>query len=126
MKKLAVICCISLLSACSLMNKNIAGSYQGTLPCADCDKINAKLILKRDQSYIYETVYFKGVKTYDYIEQGKFDWDKEKNDIITLDDNAGNIKFKVTGNSVEMCDAKGNVTKSNLNYKLQRVITKEK
>ncbi|MDP8051326.1 copper resistance protein NlpE [Pasteurella atlantica] len=126
MKKLTILGSVVLLSACSMTN-NVTGTYSGILPCADCDKIDAKLVLNKDYSYVYETTYFKNKKTHDYIEQGKFSWDKEKSDIIVLDDNAGNLRFKANTNYVEMCDKDGNVaTTSNLNYKLLRVATKQK
>ena len=60
MKKLTVIGFSALLGACSLLpQKNVAGTYQGDLPCADCEKIQAELILNTDSTYQYNTVYFK-------------------------------------------------------------------
>lgn len=40
MKKIALVLTAGLLGACSMLpNKNVAGTYQGELPCSDCDKI---------------------------------------------------------------------------------------
>ena len=65
MKKLTVIGFSALLGACSLLpQKNVAGTYQGDLPCADCEKIQAELILNADSTYQYNTVYFKKGKQY--------------------------------------------------------------
>lgn len=60
MKKIALVLTAGLLGACSMLpNKNVAGTYQGELPCSDCDKIQAELVLNTDNTYQYNTVYFK-------------------------------------------------------------------
>ena len=60
MKKIALVLTSGLLGACSMLpNKNVAGTYQGELPCSDCDKIQAELVLNADNTYQYNTVYFK-------------------------------------------------------------------
>ncbi len=121
MKKITIIGVATLLSACSMTASNIAGTYRGTLPCSDCDKIEAKLVLNADSSYVYETIYFKNNRPNEYFEEGQFNWDKNKEDVIVLDENAGNRRFKVRGNTIEMCDSNGNVAVSGLNYKLKKV-----
>ncbi|MDG6881270.1 Copper homeostasis protein CutF [Phocoenobacter uteri] len=125
MKKLMVISIATLLSACSMTANNVAGTYQGTLPCSDCDKIEAKLVLKSDKSYIYETTYFQNKQPNEYLEKGQFEWDAKKEDVIVLDEHAGNRKFKIRDNYVEMCDQDGNVAKTGLNYKLKKVQVKK-
>ena len=63
MKKIALVLTAGLLGACSMFpNKNVAGTYQGELPCSDCDKIQAELVLNADNTYQYNTVYFKNGK----------------------------------------------------------------
>ncbi len=121
MKKIVVIGVATLLSACSMTTQNIAGTYKGTLPCGDCDKIEATLVLNADSSYHYSPIYFKNNIPNDYDEDGKFSWDKNKENVIVLDENSGNIKFKVGDNYVEMCDPDGNVVVSSFNYKLRKV-----
>ncbi|WP_303818499.1 copper resistance protein NlpE [Actinobacillus minor] len=123
MKKIAVITLATLLGACSMLpKKNVAGTYQGELPCADCDKIQAELILNADNTYQYNTVYFKNSKEHAFTDKGKFTWDQNKSNVIRLEQDSGNLAFQVTDGYVEICDANGNVVKnSQLNYKLLKV-----
>ena len=95
MKKLTVIGFSALLGACSLLpQKNVAGTYQGDLPCADCEKIQAELILNSDAN---------------------------KPNIIRLDEKSGNLTFQINENDAEICGIDGQVVKnSNHNYKLTK------
>ena len=104
MKKIALVLTVGLLGACSMLpNKNVAGTYQGELPCADCDKIQAELVLNAD------------------IDKGKFTWDKQKSDVIRLEQDSGNLLLKVTDSYAELLDADGNpVVNTQLNYKLMK------
>lgn len=113
------------LSACSAITQYTApGTYQGTLPCIDCDKIDATLTLNKDKSYKYDTIYFKGAETFKYNEKGNYSWDKTKTNVIALDENSANVKFQVNSDYVEMTDANGNVAvNSKNNYKLYKVNT---
>ncbi len=123
MKKLLLLTTVTLLGACSVLpNKTVSGTYQGTLPCADCEKIEAKLTLNADNSYQYDTVYFKNKKQHEFSEKGTFEWDKNKENVIRLDKSAGNLALHVGDNHVELCDAEGNTVKQEgVNYKLQKV-----
>ncbi|MCT8544289.1 copper resistance protein NlpE [Glaesserella parasuis] len=119
MKKIAFASIIAMLSACSLWpQKSVSGTYQGTLPCADCEKIEAQLILNSDKTYQYNTVYFKNKEQYPFTEKGSYVWDQDKDDVLHL---SNDFKFKVGENFVEFCDEKGNVLKSWYNYKLNKV-----
>ncbi len=122
MKKIALVLTAGLLGACSMLpNKNVAGTYQGELPCADCDKIQAELVLNADNTYQYNTVYFKNGKQHPFIDKGKFAWDKQKSDVIRLEQDSGNLLLKVTDSYAELLDADGNpVVNTQLNYKLMK------
>ena len=122
MKKIALVLTAGLLGACSMFpNKNVAGTYQGELPCSDCDKIQAELVLNADNTYQYNTVYFKNGKQYPFIDKGKFTWDKQKSDVIRLEQDSGNLLLKVTDSYAELLDADGNpVVNTQLNYKLMK------
>lgn len=126
MKKLAIIATtILLITACSNSSKTILGIYQGTLPCADCEKIEAKLVLNADQTYQYQTVSFKNKEKLTLVEEGKFHWDPNKDKVIRLKNNITatlpDILFKVSKNAVEMCDTNGNTVKGLHNYQLYKV-----
>ena len=121
MKKIVIVTAVSLLSACSsLSQKSLSGTYQGTLPCADCSKIEAKLTLNPDNTYQYNTVYYKKKDRHPFVEKGVYSWDKNKSNVIHLN-NSGNLKLLVSDEKVEICDNKGNVANSHINYTLKKV-----
>lgn len=121
MKKIALATLVAMLSACSMLpQKNVSGIYQGTLPCADCEKIEAELVLNSDKTYQYNTVYFKNKEQHPFTEKGTYTWDSNKSGVIRLT-NSDNLALKVADTFVEFCDASGNTIKSQHNYKLQKV-----
>lgn len=123
MKKIAFLgLSAAMLGACSLLpQKNVAGTYAGELPCADCDKIQVKLTLNADKSYQYDTIYFKDKKEYAYRDNGTYRWEQNKSNVIRLDKESGNLAFLITDQYAEVCDPDGNTVKSENNYKLDKV-----
>lgn len=123
MKKLAILATTAVLGACSILpQQNVAGTYKGDLPCADCEKIQAELILNNDNTYQYNTVYFKNGKAHAFSDKGKFTREKNKNDTVRLEQDSGSLLFKVTDTYAEICDADGNVVKNSPhNYKLSKI-----
>ncbi|QLB21245.1 hypothetical protein A6B43_06800 [Vespertiliibacter pulmonis] len=119
MKKIVLIALTTLLGACStLPEKTISGTFKGTLPCADCQKIDAELILNKDKTYEYNTVYFKNKKQHPFSEKGAYIWDKNKADVIHLQPGStSEILLKVSDNYVEICDENGEAPQNN-QYKL--------
>ena len=80
------------------------------------------LILNADNTYQYNTVYFKNSKEHAFTDKGKFTWDQNKSNVIRLEQDSGNLAFQVTDGYAEICDTSGNVVKnSQLNYKLLKV-----
>lgn len=122
MKKIVFVTTLTtMLAACSLLpSKTVSGTYQGTLPCADCEKIEAELILNKDNTYQYNTVYYKNKEKHPFHEKGRYTWDPNKSNVIRLT-NSGNMAAQVSDKYVEFCDASGNTVKSSHNYKLQKV-----
>lgn len=121
MKKIVMLTIASLLSACSMLpQKSVSGTYQGVLPCADCTKIEAELILNSDQTYQYSTVYYKKKEKYPFVEKGTYIWDNEKPNVIRLT-NSNNLAFYVSENDVEVCDARGNKSTRSNKYKLSKL-----
>lgn len=123
MKKIVLIGFTSaILGACTLLpQKNVTGTYAGVLPCADCEKIQAKLTLNADQTYQYDTVYFKDKKEYAYRDKGTYSKEPNKPNVIRLEKASGNLAFQVSEQYVEICDPNGNTVKSGNNYKLEKV-----
>lgn len=111
MKKIALVALGTILGACSLLPKTASGTFQGVLPCADCEKIRAELILNPDNTYQYNTVYFKNGKEHPFKDRGTYTWDKNKSDVIRLGQDSGGLAFKVGREQVEICDADGETAK---------------
>lgn len=126
MKKIALIALATLLSACSaLSTKSVSGTFKGTLPCADCEKIDAELVLNNDNSYEYHTVYFKKGQEYPFTDKGKYSWDKTKPNVIRLE-NSGGLLLQVNDTHVEYCGPDGNTIKGKADYRLNKVATTAK
>lgn len=121
MKKIALIALAVLLGACSsFTQKSVSGTFKGTLPCADCEKIEAELVLSKDNTYEYNTVYFKKGQEHPFSEKGKFTWDQTKPNVIRLE-SMGNLTLQISDTHAEFCGADGTPVKSKHSYKLTKV-----
>lgn len=86
-----------------------AGTYEGTLPCADCEGIKTKVILKDDGSYERTSEYLKDVKPGEentFTDKGTFTWN-EAGSIVILDEAADKTQYFVAENRLEMRDQEG-------------------
>lgn len=94
-----------------------AGTYQGTLPCADCPGISTTVMLDQDGDYTLITSYLERGDSV-YTETGKFTWD-DAGSQITLDDR----RFQVGENRLIQLDTEGNRITGNLaeHYILQKM-----
>ncbi|MDR1758183.1 MAG: copper resistance protein NlpE [Bacteroidales bacterium] len=54
-----------------------AGTYEGTLPCADCQGIETRLKLNADGSYAMLQHYID--KEGDFLSEGNIEWEPDKN-----------------------------------------------
>lgn len=83
-----------------------AGTYEGTLPCADCPGIKLTLTVNANKTYALQQEYLeRDVKN---AEQGSFSWD-EKGSIITLKNEAGREDmYQVGENELYRLDPDGN------------------
>lgn len=120
MKKLSLVAFTTLLGACSVLpQQSITGTFQGDLPCADCEKIQAKLVLEPNNHYQYDTVYIKNGKSYPFTDKGVY---TTENGNIRLDRASGSLLFRVNDTKAEICDANGQPAKAENNpYVLQKV-----
>ena len=81
-----------------------AGTFQGTLPCADCPGIQTTLVLNEDGSYTLNTRYLeRGDST--YTENGQFTWNDAGSQITLSEDGQ---QFKVGENQLIQLDQEGN------------------
>ncbi|MBP6344892.1 copper resistance protein NlpE [Neisseriaceae bacterium CLB008] len=86
-----------------------AGTYEGTLPCADCEGIKTKLVLNDDGSYERTSEYLKEVKPGEettFTDKGQFTWNQAGN-IVILDEAADKTQYFVAENRLEMRDQEG-------------------
>lgn len=81
------------------------GTYQGILPCADCEGIKTEIVLNNDLSYLLETSYI-GKNEKIFVSKGYFHWDKSGSK-ITLD-NSENEMYQVAENKLFRLDKSGN------------------
>lgn len=83
------------------------GTYQGTLPCADCEGIATALTLNNNLTFTYQSKYL-GKSDSIFVSTGSFRWNDKGSDItLSIDD--GSVKqFKVGENQLFMLDQEGN------------------
>ena len=105
----------------SMTSVDWAGTYQGILPCADCEGIKTQIVLNKDLSYILETQYLgKDEKT--FKSKGTFKWN-ENGSKITLD--TEKQIYQVGENQLFHLDKDGNRITENLenNYNFKKETT---
>lgn len=84
------------------------GMYEGILPCADCEGIETKLILKQDNKYILQTFYLGKKEALPLVVSGSYNWDELGNIVILSGvENAPNQYF-VSENYIIQLDMQGN------------------
>jgi len=96
-----------------------AGTYEGTIPCADCPGIKTTVVLHSDNTFQYDTEYVeRKVKTTD---KGTFSWEKNGS-IVRLKGKDTNSSFKVGENQLILLDTEENVITGALadNYILKK------
>lgn len=93
-----------------------AGVYHGKLPCADCEGINATMILNDNNTYIYQWRYMGKDDQY-YEHRGTFAWDKTGNAItLNVEDDQISmpVKYAVGENHLRQYDMDGNKIEGDL------------
>ncbi len=103
----------------SLTSVDWQGTYQGTLPCADCEGIKTQLVLNDDLSYILKTKYL-GKSDSVFQEKGKFTWDNSGSNIQL--ENSGGQSYQVGENILFHLDKNGKRITGDLaeKYKLEK------
>lgn len=100
------------------------GSYEGALPCADCEGIKMTVTLNEDETFAVHSAYIKEgkeISASDYT--GKFVWDKSGS-IITLENKKEEpLKFFVGEGQIFLLDKDGNRVEGELS---QHYILKKK
>lgn len=96
-----------------------AGTYQGMLPCADCEAINTELTLHDDGRYHFSRQYV-GKSVQQFTEQGQFSWNSAGNTVLL--DTEPPEQFFVGENQLFMLDQQGQRIEGDLaaRYRLQK------
>jgi len=104
----------------ALSAMNLAGTYHGTLPCADCSGRDYTLTLKGDSTYELHSRYM-GTKDgdVDFSESGNYTIDVTRG-LVMLNSENESASFIVEGSNLIMCDAEGNAPQDKAAYTLMR------
>lgn len=82
-----------------------AGTYEGELPCADCEGIKTVVTINNDNTYVTKEIYLgKEVKPFETA--GTFEWDEKEQKIILSD--ADRHSYFVGENTLTYLDEEGN------------------
>ena len=102
------------------------GTYQGVLPCADCEGIETTLALSREGTYDMKTEYL-GEEDALFEEEGTFSWNTEGNTITLSNGESGKRQYFVGENTLTRLDQEGNKIMGPLaeNYVLRRIPASE-
>lgn len=97
-----------------------AGTYQDTIPCADCPGILTTIKLYEDGSYAYSAEYLERNTTLQ--DTGKFMW-HNNGSVVHLKGENIDTKYKVGENVLFQRDTEGQVIESEIadNYSLHKV-----
>jgi len=135
--KLQLLILIVLFSACNSIKKSKdftdehdsknsldwSGTYEGTLPCADCSGMETQLILNQDQTYSLSTKY-QGKSEEVFNRKGVFQWNGEGNAIKLKMDGKPSLdhQYLFIEKGLLKLDRKGNKMDGNLKdqYKLTK------
>lgn len=83
-----------------------AGTYEGTLPCADCPGIKTTIVLDYDNNYKYKAEYLERNTT--VTDSGKVMW-LVNGSVIHLKTKDLDVKYKVGENVLIQLDGDGNI-----------------
>ena len=89
------------------------GTYSGVLPCKDCDGIDTRLILRKNQTYQLVLSYL-GIpekEGQDFISEGEFSWEDNGSNILLKGEKTDFQKFKVGELFLLPLDINGNQIK---------------
>lgn len=83
------------------------GTYNGIVPCTDCEGIETALTLHEDGTYLLKTKYLGRSETINTI-NGSFSWNKEGSKITLSGIDNGPSQYLVGENGLVQLDLKGN------------------
>ncbi len=90
-----------------------AGTYTGTIPCADCPGIETTLTLNYDNTFRLTSVYQER-DVAPFVEEGHFEWNTDGNTILLKNGKTNARQFRVGENKVFMLKSDGKKVEGNL------------
>ncbi|NGM66616.1 copper resistance protein NlpE [Sphingobacterium sp. SGR-19] len=81
------------------------GTYEATLPCADCPGIKTVLVLREDETFQMHSEYLE--RDTEFEDEGKFEW-QNSGSVVHLKGKDTNVKLKVGENILFQLDQEGN------------------
>lgn len=88
---------------------DFAGTYRGTVPCADCDGIKMELKLNKNDTYELKAEYLGNAIKKQLDVKGTFAWDTTGSMITLSGITDGPGKFKVEENQIRLLDENYNI-----------------
>jgi uncharacterized lipoprotein NlpE involved in copper resistance len=82
------------------------GTYEGTLPCSDCDGIYTELTINNDNTFILHSTKMKGDKKDKTSKEGVYQWD-ETGSNLSIEIDGAKTSYKVGENKLILLDDKG-------------------
>ncbi|AHG19187.1 copper homeostasis protein [Chania multitudinisentens RB-25] len=95
-------------------------SYQGVLPCADCDGLETALFLDKDGSFILQETY-RGAKEGDRTFASYGQWARTADKLVLTENSGEKRYFRPVGKNLQMLDQSGAPIISKLNYTLSPI-----
>lgn len=98
------------------------GTYEGIIPCADCEGIKTSLSLEDDKNYVLKTTYLGKKNATTNEVRGTYSWNKKGNTIVLSDNENGASHYFVGENHLTQLDLEGNEINGDLaeKYVLQK------
>lgn len=84
------------------------GTYEGTLPCEDCDGIFTEITLGNDESFTVNSTRLAGSAKEKSTQKGLYQWD-ETGSIVSMKIDGVPSKFKVGENRLIMMNDEGKI-----------------
>lgn len=96
-----------------------SGTYEGVLPCADCEGIKTEITLNKDSSFLKKMIYL-GKDSTVFEQKGIIKWGTDGK-IVTLDDS---IRYSIGTNNLSQLSADGSKVLGALSekYILKKII----
>jgi len=97
------------------------GTYDGLLPCADCEAIKTTITLTFEGAFVYTAEYLN--KGFTVENSGEIIWSENGNNITLKDEKSFNVQLKVTENALIQLDTDGNLIEGALadHYRLNKL-----